>query len=241
MPPPPLAAASTLSGTSDYLISLNDGYVPGDGSVGQDPSTNEPGASSGSLSPSDPFSPDTRNPEVGSAQRLCSDYGATYEEDYTGFGLFRAAMTDAQAQTMTGDSRVDFVELNATMDVLTTQTLPDPEQWGLDAIDGVLDGSYTYSNTGSAVNVYVVDSGILAGHTDFAGLTVKLDYNAFNNTSPGVENSAPMSDDLGHGTEISSLIGGSKCGVAKQVILREIKVAKSGFLLDEGTVVRGLK
>ena len=41
--------------------------------------------------------------------------------------------------------------------------------WGLDRIDGEDDDKYECSCTGSSVTVYVLDTGINAGHVDFGG------------------------------------------------------------------------
>jgi len=39
--------------------------------------------------------------------------------------------------------------------------------WGLDHIDGTMDGTYTYENTGAGTYVYVVDTGIQISHDEF--------------------------------------------------------------------------
>ena len=54
-------------------------------------------------------------------------------------------------------------------------TQPNPPSWGLDRIDQrnlPLDNSYTYPNTASTCNVYIIDTGIRFSHNDFGGRAV---------------------------------------------------------------------
>jgi subtilisin family serine protease len=39
--------------------------------------------------------------------------------------------------------------------------------WGLDRIDGAMDGTYHYTSNGEGVCVYIVDSGVKKGHKEF--------------------------------------------------------------------------
>jgi hypothetical protein len=39
--------------------------------------------------------------------------------------------------------------------------------WGLDRIDGAMDGTYHYTSNGDGVCVYIVDSGVKKGHKEF--------------------------------------------------------------------------
>src|SRR5438876_2169510 len=73
-------------------------------------------------------------------------------------------ISDADAQALARDARVQFVEEDSTVAAATT--------WGLDRIDQrdlPLNGTYVADGTGAGVNVYIVDTGILADHVDFAG------------------------------------------------------------------------
>merc|ERR1719195_1456583 len=39
--------------------------------------------------------------------------------------------------------------------------------WGLDQIDGTVDGQYRYVNNGTGVYIYIVDTGIQITHNEF--------------------------------------------------------------------------
>ena len=66
------------------------------------------------------------------------------------------------------DPSVAYIEPNKRMYALSEQSNPP---WGLDRIDSKkgLDSKYVYSKTGAGVNVYVVDTGIRASHSEFSG------------------------------------------------------------------------
>jgi len=119
---------------------------------------------------------------------------------------------------------VDYVIADgmATLDegewkpVDATQSNPT---WGLDRIDQrsrPLSNSYTYSTTASNVNVYIIDTGINASHTEFGGRAYKI--------FDGIGDGQNGNDCWGHGTHVAGTIGGKKYGVAKNVKLYAVRV-----------------
>lgn len=89
---------------------------------------------------------------------------------------FFAVLTGDKAAELLRDSRVTDIreEMFArSMDVQTSGPVFGSTQysvpWGLDRTDSRtgLDGTFTYSNTGAGVRVYVVDSGVNASHPAF--------------------------------------------------------------------------
>lgn len=79
--------------------------------------------------------------------------------------------------------------------------------WGLDRIDGTLDGSYNApALTGAGVTAYILDSGVNASDSGFGG------------------RASGDADCLGHGTHVAGIIGSSEFGVARGVKIVSIKV-----------------
>jgi aqualysin 1 len=129
---------------------------------------------------------------------------------------FSAQLTEEEALQLSEDPRVLFVEEDSVMEAIATQTGPP---WGLDRIDErtlPLSGSYTYTTTGTGVNVYVIDTGIRRTHTQFGGRAV-VGFDAIND-------GRNTSDCHGHGTHVAGTVGGSTYGVAKGVRLVAVRV-----------------
>ena len=109
---------------------------------------------------------------------------------------------------------VAYVEPNIKMHILGSQS---GATWGIDRIDSRsgIDGVYNYSATGSGVNVYVIDTGIMASHNEFSG-RVAAGFSAVGDGS--------TTDCNGHGTHVSGTIAGTTYGVAKRATLYPVRV-----------------
>jgi len=140
---------------------------------------------------------------------------------------YAASVPEDQIDELRADPRVDYVELDAPAEALTTET---GATWGLDRIDQrllPLNGTFTYNSTGAGVRAYIIDTGIRISHTDFGGRAIN-GYNAIN-----PQNAA--NDCNGHGTHVAGTTGGTTYGVAKQVTLVAVKVlpcSGTGFVSD---------
>ncbi|HEX5963717.1 MAG TPA: S8 family serine peptidase [Gemmatimonadales bacterium] len=135
-----------------------------------------------------------------------------YTHALTGFA---GAISDAARQGLLRDSRVVRVEADGIATIVNTQT---NATWGIDRVDQSalpLSGTYTYSNTGSGVRAYIIDTGIRTSHTDFGGRAAS-GYDA-------VDGGA-ADDCNGHGTHVAGTVGGSTYGVAKGVSLVAVRV-----------------
>ncbi|MFF3290825.1 S8 family peptidase [Streptomyces sp. NPDC003023] len=129
---------------------------------------------------------------------------------------FAAKMSAAQAHRLAADSRVAYVEQDATVRINTTQA---NATWGLDRIDQrqlPLDSSYTYNTTASNVHVYVIDTGIRVSHSEFGGRA------AIGTDTVGDGRNG--NDCNGHGTHVAGTTAGSTYGVAKAASVVGVRV-----------------
>ena len=137
---------------------------------------------------------------------------------------YAATIPASTVSAVAADPRVAYVERDRVVRAVTSQ--PNAT-WGLDRIDQrnlPLNSTYNYTNKGSGVKAYVIDTGIRFTHVDFGGRAIK----GYDAVVPG----GPASDCNGHGTHVSGTIGGSKYGVAKSVTLVAVRVLDcngSGF------------
>jgi subtilisin family serine protease len=131
---------------------------------------------------------------------------------------FVATLPDAALAGVRSDPNVDYIEQDQVATINATENLPTGG-WGLDRIDQVdrpLDSLYKYSSTGAGVNAFIIDTGIRAGHSDFAG-RVLPGYSA-------IADGNGTNDCNGHGTHVAGTVGGTTWGVAKGVKLIPVRV-----------------
>lgn len=144
---------------------------------------------------------------------------------------------DATAQAVAAlarNPRVRLIEPVRIVHADMTQALPFENGsyqfsglWDLDRIDElgspVFNGLYDYPYAGQGTHVYIVDSGVRGGHTQFTGRVgggaafIKWSWNP-----------SPTVDQIGHGTAVASVAAGSTYGVAKQATVHSVRI-------DDGT------
>ena len=150
------------------------------------------------------------------AAEHASATGGTVEHVYThALDGYAISVEEGQLAKIVSDARVDYVEADLPVGVVTTQT---NAPWGLDRIDQrsrPLSGTFTYFKTGAGVKAYVIDTGIRFSHTQFGGRATS-GYDAVDGGS--------ADDCNGHGTHVAGTIGGSTYGVAKGVSLVGVRV-----------------
>ena len=119
---------------------------------------------------------------------------------------------------------IQYIEPNY---IVKLQDVQPTKNWGLDRIDGVLDGSYSFANKGEGVHIYIVDTGIRSTHVEFSG---RLGQGvSFVYDGQGVE------DCNGHGTHVAGIAAGASLGVAQKATLYPVKIFNcDGFSTNAG-------
>ncbi len=143
---------------------------------------------------------------------------------------FAGSISEAARSGLLRDARVSRVEPDGIARASTTQS---GATWGIDRIDQrarPLSGTYTYTNTGSGVTAYIIDTGIDYGHAEFGG-RASFGYDAFGGNGD---------DCNGHGTHVAGTVGGSTYGVAKAVTLKAVRVLDCGGSGSFSGVIAGV-
>ena len=150
-----------------------------------------------------------------------------YQNAINGFAV---EMSAEDAERLSQDFRVKYVEEDGVVTLDATQSNPP---WGLDRIDQrnrPLNAIYTFNWTGTGVRAYVIDTGIRTAHTQFGGRAAN-NFDAFGGNGQ---------DCNGHGTHVAGTIGGSTFGVAKNVMLRGIRVLNCSGSGSNSGVIAGV-
>lgn len=150
-----------------------------------------------------------------------------YQNALNGFAV---EMTAEDAERLSQDFRVKFVEEDGIVTADATQSNPP---WGLDRIDQrnlPLNAIYTFNWTGSGVRAYIIDTGIRTAHNQFGGRASNV-FDAFGGNGQ---------DCNGHGTHVAGTVGGSTFGVAKSALLRGVRVLNCSGSGSNSGVIAGV-
>ena len=165
------------------------------------------------------------------ASELATNHGGKLKHVYQhALNGFAVEMTEAQAEALSQDFRVKFVEEDGVVTADATQSNPP---WGLDRIDQrnrPLNAIYTFNFTGAGVRAYVIDTGIRTSHTQFGGRASNV-FDAFGGSG---------ADCHGHGTHVAGTIGGSTYGVAKSSMPRGVRVLDCNGSGSNSGVIAGV-
>lgn len=143
--------------------------------------------------------------------------GHVYSSALNGFSV---KLPDSGLQALRAMPAIAYIEVDQVGDLNTIQP-PNPPvapPTGLDRTSErllPLDAKYTYTETGTGVHVYVIDTGIRASHAEFGGRV-----SGGTNTMSA---SAGTGDCHGHGTHVAATVGGTKFGIAKNVFLHPVR------------------
>ena len=108
---------------------------------------------------------------------------------------------------------------NAVTPVAVNVPVAVARSWGLDRTDQralPLDGQIARAGSGAGVNVYVIDTGVYASSTEFAGRVIP----GFTSVSDG----RGTSDCHGHGSHVAGTVAGSTFGFANEATIVPVRV-----------------
>ena len=147
---------------------------------------------------------------------------------------FVADLSEDDLASLRDNPNVIGIEPDTVVAVNTDVVSPQLNAtWGLDRIDqrGLpLNGQYNFSATGQGVTAYIVDTGVLASHTQFESRVAK---NGFTSIVDG----KGTTDCHGHGTHVAGTVAGSIHGVAKDASIVPVRVlACSGSGSTSGVI-----
>ena len=137
----------------------------------------------------------------------------TYENVFNGVAV---SLPEAALNGLKNRPGIELIEADGEV---TTQGTQSGATWGLDRIDQrnlPLSGTYTDNVSGSGVDAYIIDTGILSSHTEFSG-RMATGYTS-------VTDGRGTEDCNGHGTHVAGTVGGATYGVAKSVTLIPVRV-----------------
>lgn len=167
------------------------------------------------------------------SNELAALHNASIKQRYhAALSGFVADMKPLDMESLAADNRVDYVEQDQMMHINATQ---NDATWGLDRVDQPslpLNSQYVYNETGSGVTAYIVDTGILASHSDFGGRV----GNGYTSISDG----NGTTDCNGHGTHVAGTVGSNTYGLAKNVSLVPVRVLNCSGSGSNSGVIAGV-
>jgi serine protease len=146
---------------------------------------------------------------------------------------FVAQADDAALARLLADPNVAYIEEDGIVTINATQS---GATWGIDRIDQrdlPLSTTYTYDTSASGVHAYIIDTGLLTGHTQFTGRT----GNGFRAIA---DDGRGTSDCNGHGTHVAGTVGGTTYGVAKGVTVHPVRVFGCGNSGSNSDIIAGI-
>jgi subtilisin family serine protease len=153
-----------------------------------------------------------------------------YEHALKGFVVKNA--NEKQIEKLLWDDRVAFVEEDGMVYLDATQS---GATWGLDRIDQrnrPLNGTYIYNTTATNVRAYIIDSGVLASHSQFGGRV--------SGGASYISDGRGTSDCNGHGTHVAGTVAGSVHGVAKGARIVPVRVFGCTGGSSNSTIIAGI-
>lgn len=130
---------------------------------------------------------------------------------------FAATLSPTAVAVLRSLSDVAYIELDRKAAIHGVDITPG---WGLDRIDQrtlPLSGQFSSTYDGTGVKIYIVDTGVLASHSDFGG-----------RVTTGWTHSSSYPATLpcnSHGTDVAGVAAGSEYGVAKNATIVPVRAS----------------
>jgi Subtilase family/Bacterial Ig-like domain (group 3) len=156
--------------------------------------------------------------------------GFTYKKALNGFSFKGPQAAVDRLRTI---ATVDYVSADSPVKADIIQVAPP---LGLDRTSErllPLNNWFTYSQDGTGVHAYVIDTGIRPTHNDFAPSRATGDFTS-------IMDANGTNDCNGHGTHVAGTIGGTTYGIAKNVRLHGVRVLDCGGSGSEAGVIAGV-
>ena len=155
-----------------------------------------------------------------------------YRINHSMVGMFVTATPEQieQFRTSASSNTIDSI----MPDHLVYHAQSTNGSWGLDQIDQSnqqRDGQFKTKLDGEGVHVYIIDSGLNAGHSEFRG-RIGEGY------SPAGYNH--NEDCTGHGTHVAGIAAGTKWGVAKKATIHALRVFGCGSSARSSHILRAI-
>lgn len=167
------------------------------------------------------------------AQAMARQHGARVRQHFNHALRGFVVQANGQAlQRLLADDRVAYVEEDGIVSIDATQS---NATWGIDRVDQrdlPLSGTYTYNTTASNVNAYIIDTGVLASHSEFGG-RVQSGYTA-------ISDGRGTSDCNGHGTHVAGTVAGATYGIAKGAKIYPVRVLGCNGSGSNSGVIAGM-
>ena len=141
-------------------------------------------------------------------------------------------LNDASLQWVEEDQTFTVAPVTASVQQMNTVAA---NSWGLDRIDQRTgtNNTYSYITDGAGVDIYIVDTGILATHSQF-GARVSAGFSA-------VADAVGTSDCNGHGTHVAGTAAGTTLGVAPAANLIPVRVLDCSGAGTVSGVIAGIE
>ncbi len=119
-------------------------------------------------------------------------------------------------------------------------TTKPPVTWNLDRLDqhdNKLDGVYNPEGTGKNVDLYIIDTGVMATHQELLGRVQYAGYDAVDDLT-GTQNHGK--DCNGHGTHCAGTAAGTTLGVAKEATIYNLRALNCKGTGAVSGIVKGI-